>query len=397
MMSGPSRVIFLAGAPDASSLQWESGHLTTQLLPSYCDSRGRCARTGITEDRALPAWRYIPTELKQRPTGYAQIQGESSADHGKPSSDYVETSFLTVSSFFSTGSTEDAVDDGTEFPASAETDEHVVSHFYEQSFANHENIASSQIQFEDESSTDSADHSAALLSASFLTSFSGSDSFASPASPVIKKRTISVRGRICDLKDIPNASHIRSVVPQTITVNLVVCILSVSLPRSIRTKRWGREVQLVEMLVADETRAGFNINFWLPPEQPAKGRFQTENNLANSLGRLRRQDVVLIRNVALNAFMGKVYGQSLRKDMTTLDLLYRHIDDTGDTTNGYQDIDLVDANEEHPQAGKVSRVKEWVMAFVGSGPQSKQRGAGPSVEHGRTRDEARSMLPPDTQ
>ena len=288
--------------------------------------------------------------------------------------------------------------DPDEFTSSTEADTEILSQFYEQSFVMHENTASSQLRLQDVVRSDAADPSTAVTSTSVLTSTCASDSFGSSVSVVRDRTTVLATGRISDLGEIPDSSYLRSIVPQTMTVNLVAGIISISAPRSITTRREGREMRLIEMLVGDETKAGFSINFWLPSLPHAKERFQRQTQFEDVLGTLRRQDVVLIQNVALNSFMGKVYGQSLRKNLTRLDLLHRNVGNDGKRGRVQQPRSSVEDLEGHAQAAKMMKVKQWVMTFVG--PIARPKSAAVSRDRRpcrRAKDEQEYMLPPDTQ
>lgn len=161
------------------------------------------------------------------------------------------------------------------------------------------------------------------------------------------------------------------------TVNLIVGIIAIPEPRTIKTKR-GANVKLIEALVGDETKSGFGINFWIGPSQTA--------DFKESIGSLRPQDVVLIRNVALDSFRGKVYGQNSRKGFTTVHLLYRSRVDRNDVSGYYTRSDFTAVNTANPQLAKTRSVREWVLRFLG-GRGRRKRGA-------ETQD---SLLPPDTQ
>ncbi|KAI9877165.1 MAG: mannose-1-phosphate guanyltransferase [Pleopsidium flavum] len=308
-------------------------------------------------------------ERQHLPTGFSQLGRIVPEQRGIPAPDDVATSFFSTSGP-SFGSVEASIDDEARSSSSDKTDEEILSQFYEHSFAVHENIASSQIDVQEVSSQEGADLSVAITSTSCLTSTSSSYSFGSPASPVVDKNSIPISGRLSDLADIPNASYLHSISPQTMTVDLIVGIISIPAPRFIKTRRGGREMELVEMLVGDETKAGFAINFWLPPLHDAKGRPRAESNLKKELESSRPGDIVSTINVALSSFRGKVYGQSLRKDMTKLGLLYRSMDNLEDTANHNETIHSMDAHKKHPQVAKAKRVKEWVMQFVGSSNQA---------------------------
>lgn len=121
-------------------------------------------------------------------------------------------------------------------------------------------------------------------------------------------------------------------------------------PRPVTT-RWGQTLSLIEVVVGDDTAAGFAVTFWLAADQLH----------AAAVARLRRKDVVLMENVALHVFRGNVYGQSLRRGLTRFSLLWRS-DGSGHYSTRRLDRD---AAAEHPQAQKARRVKDWVLRFVG--------------------------------
>lgn len=370
----------------------------TGILPAFLDlGSSRETHTDTSKDQTAPAWRYMPLSCQHLPTGLSQIGNIRSIDNVDLAASKEETYFLSTSDL-SLDSTTAITDDLLEFASSTETDEEVLSQFYEQSFVIHEKTTSSQIQLQDGDQSDANDSTAAITNTSFLTSTCASDSFASSVSVVPDPTPVLSLGRISDLGKVPNASYLRSIVPQTMTVNLIVGIISISAPCSIRTRRDGRDMRLIEMLVGDETKAGFSINFWLPSLQQDKGRFPSVAQLENVLGTLRRQDMVLIQNVALNAFKGKVYGQSLRKNMTKLDLLYRNVGDGGKGVRVHRPRSPVEEPERHPQAAKMARVKQWVMSFVGSTARPTSVGlVEDRLRNTRANEKLEYVLPPDTQ
>jgi hypothetical protein len=165
------------------------------------------------------------------------------------------------------------------------------------------------------------------------------------------------------------------------TVNLIVGIISIPEPRHIKTRR-GADVELIEVLVGDETKSGFGISFWLSSQS-------TGGDMRTALSGLRPQDIVLMRNVALSSFRDKVYGQSLRKEMTKVHLLYRNRVDKSDIEGFYRAGDLApDVQRTHPQVEKTKRVREWVMKFVGLGASQRK---------GKAFEVVKEALPPDTQ
>ncbi|ERT01104.1 hypothetical protein HMPREF1624_02343 [Sporothrix schenckii ATCC 58251] len=125
------------------------------------------------------------------------------------------------------------------------------------------------------------------------------------------------------LADVPSAAYLRRMAPQTVTVNLVVAIVSVGVPRVVgnttNSRRRDRPpTSLVELVVGDETRSGFGMTVWMDGAQSAG-----PSSLAMLLPTLAPHDVVLLRHVALHVFGDKVYGSSLRKDQTKMHILHR--------------------------------------------------------------------------
>ena len=90
-----------------------------------------------------------------------------------------------------------------------------------------------------------------------------------------------------------------------------------------------------------------------------------------------------------------MYGQSLRKDMTKLDLLYRITVDKYDQGGIIHAHDLDQASEGDQYIRKVKRVKDWVMIFVGGG--LGEGTGGPDRGRGVGRKANVHDLPPDTQ
>lgn len=108
------------------------------------------------------------------------------------------------------------------------------------------------------------------------------------------------------ISKLPSAAHIQSIVPQTITVDLVVGVVMIQPTRRVTVRKTGREVDLVELMVGDNTNATLALNFWLSLESQGQSL-----DLRMELQDLKVGDVVLMRNVALSQFKGKVHGQSL--------------------------------------------------------------------------------------
>jgi hypothetical protein len=198
------------------------------------------------------------------------------------------------------------------------------------------------------------------------------------------------------LKSLPNADHVLRLAPQTITLHLVVGVISITPPRTVQLRRSPRTMDIVEMLVGDETSAGFSVTFWLPSEptgggaslKPRRfaddGKDPSKGRLGSVLERVGPRDVLLMRNVALSVFQGRVHGQSLNARVclneTTIECLGR-----------VEGVDVeMDGDERRLQ--KVQRVRDWVTHFLGSA-----RGIGRAT--GGEKGDAftfTDQLPPDT-
>lgn len=186
------------------------------------------------------------------------------------------------------------------------------------------------------------------------------DSFNSPA-PVSKALLKSLPSQIENLNEIPKPEYITRIAPQTVTVNLIVGIISVVAPRTVQLRRYDGTMDIVEVIVGDETRTGFSIKFWLPPSKPDAD----EDPLRKVLQNLRTRDVVLVQNVALHVWQNSVYGQSLSKRIsrneTKVELLGR---------DGEVDLETT-AIEISPQVAKVKKVSDWIIAFLGTSGSSR--------------------------
>lgn len=353
MLDVRGKVIFLTGAPLPSSLQWTEEDLCASPQPGFVERKPIESTERSLHDNKAPSWRSVPLERPHLPTGLTQISQEDIGfeDYGFPAG---ETAFFSPAELSFISDPSECPIEQSQVSDSAKED--LYTQYYEQSFAIHENIPSSQIV-----GAESLDESFTTEPEDFSTAFSAS-SPSYPADQLARSRlTLS---HLNELKDMPNAAYLQSIIPQTMTVNLVVGVISISQPRTIKTRKGGHSIELVEMLVGDDTKAGFGINIWLPPPENNHPALQ-DGDLRTQSAKLRPQDVILARNVALSSFRGKVYGQSLRRGMTTLDLLYRNLVDGHDAPGAYKAGELEHGAVEEPQVRKVRDVKDWVMRFVG--------------------------------
>ncbi|KAM0542463.1 hypothetical protein ACHAPJ_012773 [Fusarium lateritium] len=309
------RLLLLAGAPPASSLDAQSCTIT-QIDDSFAEFLGLAPHGSTPEPPSdFAVWRSLPLKRQPLHTGFSQTHD-------------ISINLASQSDFFTTAEVSFKEDSQSFESVDAE---HVLSQFYDHSLAVHNSIPSSQLEsFED-------------------TTFEET-SFMTVSSTGHQNTTIPVPSHLSDLEDIPPAPRILALNPQTVTLNIIVGIISIAQPRTVTT-RWGRTLSLVEILVGDDTKSMFAVTFWLA----------SENAAAAEISALRRQDIVLMQNVALHVFKGKVYGQSLRKGMTKVSLLWRR-----DGSGLYSTRELAKRSQTHPQLQKTRLVKDWVLKFVGA-------------------------------
>lgn len=411
--------IVLAGAPEADRLDWS----TAGLLQTFQDSIAAFAllpqqakyappTSTASQDRSLlemPVWRSLSLRRAHVPTGFSQQHDLNIVGHFPTSADFLTTAGISF----------EAASQGLSQDEAAGHESRLLDEWYEHSLALHDDLASSQIVprdsqdphggggYGDEPS--SAGGTEYSKSVSFNTSDEGDTTtvLTADADATIVVRTPLQPGRrrggaagaadhLSDLEDIPPARYLESIQPQTMTVTLIAGIISIAAPRTVET-RFGTTKTLIEVLIGDETKSGFSVTFWLSAAECGSGSDPPGGPLAG----LRAQDVVLMRNVALNVFHGKVYGGSLPRGMTGVYLLHRGRRlGVGDDGGHYSGADLAKAGRRgarrlaHPQIEKTGRVRDWVLKFVGGG-RPAGGGVGPTRRSARTRKGKQRAAPRD--
>ena len=209
------------------------------------------------------------------------------------------------------------------------------------------------------------------------------------------------------LVDIPSADALANLARRTVTVNIVAAVVAASAPRAVNVRQNANNGSrrtttcLVELVVGDDTRSGFGITIWLDNA--------AHPSLASLLSTLHPQDIVLVQNLALNTFNGKVYGSTLRRNLTQMHVLHRQRRSTdeqaardgaeGVFTTVHLSISnaVVAANTAQasgPQPGanqtqqamapgwrlaaKASRVRAWALQYVFAGNKNHSLG-GPTA------------------
>ncbi|XWW98153.1 hypothetical protein V2A60_006150 [Cordyceps javanica] len=359
----PPRIVLLTGAPLPYALDEEK--CTVQYFydafHQFIDAAE--VRADGHHHGAPPAtiapWRSLSLHRRPLHTGFSQAHGFLDRSfHGEEpgSNDFFCPSSLTPSY--------DKRDVGT---TGQQDEAAALAEFCEQSLAIHASLPSSQPGDDDDDEATTFLDETSFLSNSSAPAATGAAGGGGgggqrPPAPSIPPAHLS------DLEDVPSAKQLLSLQPQTVTLNVIAGVLSVAQPRSVTT-RWGKTLSLVEVLLGDDTRSGFAVTFWLSSEVAAAA----EAAAASDLLRLRRQDVVLLQNVALHVFRGKVYGQSLRRGQTKVHLLWSKRKDARPCygSRALAAADTSDDAAENPQIVKTRLVRDWVLRFVGTDPQVK--------------------------
>ncbi|KAL8828386.1 MAG: hypothetical protein Q9191_002622 [Dirinaria sp. TL-2023a] len=376
-------LIFLTGAPSASVLTWDDEHLSAPLLEAFQD-RSSHAQELSASPPDQPAWRLVPIRSKHLPSGFTQASRYSAQASTYEYQSDEQASFLTASdlSFLPSDSRQD--DDQVSLP-SDDNLEDLLTQFYDHSFTIHDEIPASQVL-----AVASPNRSGKNLRCK-----SAEREVDLQAPPIARPKPRS--RHLSTLQDIPNAAHLRSLEPQTMTVDLVVGILDISQPQLIQTRKYSGWAELVDMIVADETKAGFSISIWLPQSKSSKAtKGRANDNIRSKVTGLRPRDIVLAKNVALKSFRAKVHGQSMRSANTSLELLYRNVIDSHDEPGAYNLRELATENGGDPQLIRVRKLKDWITTFVGYGPWSDQQQQ-PDEGDWKFSNKALQQLPPDTQ
>lgn len=301
-----SRVIILTGAPQSKQLNWHEDHLAKHADAGF----GRTSvgtsfdSSDITTPFLIPKWRSLRACL---PT----MSGQKTEDE--------ETEFL------STGA----------------VDIDLTVHREDAAFAEH-SIAF--LEGTARSSLKSTGGSIDATMQSFYSALSEAEQEPMIGSATVARITSSLT--ITNLRDVPNAGQIQKIGPKP--VNLLVAVIAVRPLRTVQLRRRNAQMNIAEVVVGDETKAGFTITVWLVPEEKQASR---PGDLRSDVMSLRPGEMVLFSNIALSAYKGCVYGQSLSMHNTcrgtsVLRLQGHHLEQGG-------------------LSSKVSALSTWTQRFLG--------------------------------
>ncbi|RMZ90336.1 hypothetical protein DV736_g2421, partial [Chaetothyriales sp. CBS 134916] len=367
--------IILAGAPEPARLDWSEKEMQPATHVEYVPEPQDSSANDASVKPEIPKWRQMATDRLQ----IRSILPKLSLDSPSPSpSDTQTTEFFSPSDFIGMESPSSEISCGESQPsgASAESTSEALNEFYDLSFTVHTALPSSQLG----EISEVAPGTPIYESSEEMFPSTSERPGGIMRSPSQRRLSAAPRPNILtDLSTIPNANYLFSIQPQTMTINLIVGILSISPTRKVTTGRqYGRplEVEFIELMVGDNTKTGFNITMWLPKEMHVNWKDGanampegSRSELRRKLKMLRPRDVVMLQNVALSSYRGKVHGQSLRKDVTKIDLLFRRPIDDSDPEGIYRASNL--RNPIDPQIKMVKAVRDWLLDFVGDGKKKK--------------------------
>jgi hypothetical protein len=380
------KVRFFTGAPTAADLDWTKDDLLNQFLPAFarflqCGPSFSSGKTSISSSIQSsgdwPRWRALPVKNNHKDVvehSKAASHSDMEVEKGNAAPDI---SFVSV---------------GTVDLNPGNDDE-----FLEVSFAVYNSVAISQLQSPElEGGTTASESFMSRLSTE--SSFISIDSLDSDRSqpPLLGLAMISLPSPIVNLRTIPKADDLIRIAPQTVTVNLVVGIISIMAPRTVQLRRSKNTMDIVELIVGDDTRANFSISIWLVP-RPSQQDQLREDSMRTTLENLRTRDLVTFQNVALHVWQGQVYGQSLSRRISRNETKVELLGRDGGIDKRLLDKDLTVQN---PQFAKVKRVADWIIAFLGVSalPAKDKRLKMANITAKRNFSHAQYVeLPPDTQ
>ncbi|KAH7093150.1 hypothetical protein FB567DRAFT_168127 [Paraphoma chrysanthemicola] len=268
--------------------------------------------------------------------------------------------------------------------------------FLQHSLIFHDTLLSSQVELAQDTRADQTVSSSSFLTTSFDSSTS------EPSSPLaVGKQGSDLQLppslAVTTLGAIPSAQHLCAIYPQTPTPNIVCVLMTNPERRDIFVRKGGYKMDLHEMTVADDTRSGFKISFWLrPSNETSFAQVNPQHRLLHTLQHIGVGDIVLLRNIALTSFRDTVHGQSLNPQIsrarTTIDVLESR---NGRAVNQPTNLPA-------PILAALKRLQRWSKSYIAVTETRSKRtiDASDSLQKSGKRRFAGSLcddtLPPDT-
>ncbi|KAJ4359623.1 uncharacterized protein N0V89_000178 [Didymosphaeria variabile] len=378
------RLKTLNGAPLRANLDFSpQALLDPEAAIKLIHHDALCPR--LVQDAPLK-WRYVvPKELRLQ-SDWSHPYLPNGALHG----DDTTLSFLVPG----VGASFDAIpEDTTNLDTIVTVDEAPIddSDFVHQSLIFHDTLLSSQIA--PGGLADGTTTSQSFVGTSFDSSTSTDMDSLQQSNTEGRILQVPITLRLTALGALPSAAHLRRIYPQTPTPNILCVLAAPPEDREVFVKKGGYRMQLRELIVADDTRSGFKVTIW---QKPSKGgNFQ--HTLGHILQRVKAGDILLLRNIALNAFRDDVYGQSLNPSIARVQTSIEILMSGGGISS--RQLGALPA----PVVTAFMRVKKWATAHVASDmpghkrrkdeSQRSSRSAKRSFRRSNAHDET---LPPDT-
>jgi hypothetical protein len=380
-----AKIILLTGAPIKHLLSWNEDDLTAPIQGAFLDFVDDGSKNIATDK--LAKWRLVPFHesiTQPKPTHKKPHKEER---HNGTQNSREKTAFLNIHDLHCRDRPKDAL-----------------TEFLQHSFAVHEDI-------QDPLSRKGSPNSANVLEVTTSTN-SNKSSFATSIDSEKSAQPVLKPNKITSLRDIPSASDISFLLPQKIIRTFIVTVLSVLPPRQIHSHRRQQlqDSELICLTVADDTCSGFSINIWLDsttikPDQ--KERKAKLNNSWNATVRrttlnIKTRDVLLIQNVSLHVYQGRIYANSLR-GMTRLEVLYQTERQSGLRSRRRARFktkhihEVKNGADTDPVLRKTAKVVQWMEDFLIPGVRYHDPEMDNTQIEDRKPKRMRIELPPDTQ
>jgi hypothetical protein len=247
------------------------------------------------------------------------------------------------------------------------------STFLEHSLIFHDTLLSSQVV--QSAGTDQTMSSSSCMTTSFATTTSD---LSSPSRTEGRTLILQVPPSmaITPLGSLPSAQHLRSIYPQTPTPNALCILIAPPERRDVYVRKGGYNMDLYEITVADDTKSGFKVTFWIKPPRDSVEQSRMQQPLLQTLQTIRVGDILLLRNIALTSYRDTVHGQSLNPSIararTTIDVLMKSTDVSARRLEGLPEV-VVEA---------FKRVKQWAKTHVAVTDAGSRKRRGTSTGQG---------------